>query len=101
MEIITIKPVSQQWLTASDVGKLIGRKKTSTNTFLKSFKDFVDDRPNFFKGVKPIAKHDGSTALYNYWAINCYLENKDLLDARSRSISFKEYIHEKRELGIL
>ncbi len=101
MEIITIVPVAQQWLTAKDVEKLIGRKRSSTNTFLNSFKDFVEDRPNFFKGIKPIAKHDNSTPLYNYWAINCYIENKDLLDARSRSINFKDYIKEKRELGLL
>ena len=81
------------WLYPKDVQWLIGRKKTATFEFLKEFKNFVEKRPNYFNPVKPIV--DGQ---YNCLALMHFYENRNLLNAGSRSLNFKEDLPRLKEV---
>lgn len=45
-----------------------------------------------FGGHKPYIKNAGMDTLYNILALAFYIENKDLLEAGTRSIKFREEI---------
>lgn len=97
MEIINVKPVIQAWLYPRHVAVLIGAKATKTSNFLRDFEAFVAKRPNYFNPVKPMITGEGRDAMYNFYAIAHYHENKDLLDAGTRSLNFKEDLKRLKE----
>ncbi|MGF3113731.1 hypothetical protein [Facklamia sp. P9177] len=97
MEIVKVRSVIQMWIYPKDVQRLIGKKQTSTYYFLKDFREFCKDRPNYFNPVKPIQSDLNSDVQYNYYAIVHFFENRELLMAGTRSIKFENDLERLKE----
>lgn len=97
MEVIKVIPVFQLWMYPKDIQTLIGRKSSSTSVFLKEFRDFCEERPNYFKPVKPIQDDLNSETQYNYFAILHFYENRQMLLAGTRSLNFKDDLPRLKE----
>lgn len=86
MEMLTVKKKTQQWAMAKDIGIIFGYK--SPTKLLKRFRDFCDKNPNYFYPYKPYDKQSGMDTNYDIICFGFYYENRDLLDAGSRSLKF-------------
>lgn len=97
MELLTIRETKQIYAFPKDIGLMFGRKAPSR--LLTSFRAFCDSRPNYFNPItKPYVDMAGSGTQYNVLAFAHYYENKDLLDAGSRSINFKADLGRLKEV---
>lgn len=96
MELLTIRESKQIYAFPKDIGLLFGRKAPSR--LLSSFRTFCDSRPNYFHPVKPYVDMQGSGTQYNVLAFAHYFENRDLLDAGTRSLKFKDDLERLKEV---
>lgn len=86
MEMLTANKITQRWAMAKDIGIIFGYKAPAK--LLKGFRDFADNHPNYFSPYKPYLKQSGLDTTYEIICFAFYYENKDLLDAGSRSVKF-------------
>lgn len=86
MKVLTVVKTPQYWAFPKDIARITGYK--SPTKLLKSFRDFCEARPNYFKPCKPILV-DGETQ-YNIACFLHYYENRTLLDSGTRSLNFKD-----------
>lgn len=88
MNIIKATFTPQYWALPKDIALIFGYK--SPTKLLTSFRAFCDGRPNYFNPTKPYKAEEGTKTLYNIYAFAHYFENRELLDAGSRSIKFDD-----------
>lgn len=94
---ITEGGTTQKYAFHKGIAEIFGYK--SPGRMLKDFRDFVDGNPNYFKPIKrPYVKNKGLHTMYSIYAFAFYFENKDLVDAGSRSISFKKELENLKEV---
>lgn len=97
MIVLETREITQKYALRKDISKIFGYK--SPERLLKDFRSFVDENPTYFKPIdKPYVKNNGFDTLYNIYAFAFYFENKDLVDAGSRSISFKKELSRLKEV---
>ena len=96
MELIQVKAKSQQYAFTKDIGGIFGYKDPVK--LLKSFRDYADSHPNAFHPYKPYVKNQGMDTLYSIICFAYYFENRDLLEAGTRSITFNKELHRLREV---
>lgn len=96
MEMVSIKTKTQQWAMAKDIGRILGYKQPSL--LLKRFREFADKNPNYFAPHKPYLKIQGMDTVYDILCFAFYFENRDLLDAGTRSLNFKKDLPRLREV---
>lgn len=96
MHIVTGKVVHQQFAFKKDIGRIFNYKDPTR--LLKSFRDYADDNTKAFHPHRPYIKNIGMDTLYNILAFAYFIENKDLLEAGTRSISFKEELPRLKEV---
>lgn len=96
MMVLQTKKVSQKYALAKDIGLIFGYKDPVR--LLKSYRDYADRNPNKFKSYKAYIKNKGSDTLYNIVCFAFYFENKDLLEAGTRSINFSEELPRLKEV---
>lgn len=96
MTIFEIKIKTQQFAMTKDIARIFGYKDPAK--LLKGFREYSDSNPKAFKPYKPYIKNQGMDTLYDIICFAYYFENKDLLDAGTRSISFKEELPRLREV---
>lgn len=87
MNVVQAFPVAQYWAYPKDLSIMFGYKNLAG--MLKDFRGFAKSRPNYFSPVKPFIEGDGDTR-YNVFAFAHYFENRALLNAGTRSLSFKK-----------
>lgn len=96
MEIIKAKIKTQQYASRKEIARIFCYKDPSK--LLKGFKEYADGHPNAFYPYKPYIKNYGMDTLYDIICFAFYFENKDLLDADTRSISFREELPRLKEV---
>ena len=78
----------QTYALPKDLSIIFGRK--SLDKLLKAFREYADGNESKFYPYKPYIKQQGLDTLYNIVSFAFYLENKDLLEAGTRSITFED-----------
>lgn len=96
MNIVHVKTVKQQYAMTKDIARLFGYK--SPARLLKEFRDYADANPSVFAPYKPYIKNEGMDTLYDIICFAYFCENKDLILAGTRSISFKEELPRLRQV---
>lgn len=96
MELLQTKVKTQQFARRKDIACIFAYKNPSN--LLKQFRQFADDNPKAFYPYKPYIKNVGMDSLYDILCFAYYFENKDLLEAGTRSISFKEELPRLKEV---
>ncbi|WP_373780160.1 hypothetical protein [Jeotgalibaca porci] len=96
MVILQTKQKTQQYAFTKDIGRIFGYKDPVK--LLKGFRDYVDSHPNAFNPYKPYLKNQGMDTLYDIICFAFYLENRDLLESGTRSISFTGELTRLREV---
>lgn len=86
MNIVKVNFTPQYWAFPKDIALIFGYK--SPTKLLRAFRGFCDSRPNYFKPTMPYRELEGHDTVYNVFAFAHYFENKKLLDAGTRSLSF-------------
>ncbi|TLQ49310.1 hypothetical protein FEZ33_01375 [Ruoffia tabacinasalis] len=87
MNIIKATFTPQYWALPKDIALIFGYK--SPTKLLTSFRAFCDSRPNYFNPTKPYRELEGTDTIYNVYAFAHYFENRQLLDAGTRSLKFE------------
>lgn len=95
MQVIEVKTMAQRYAFKKDVAKLFSYKDPTK--LLKGFRDYADEHPNVFLPYKPYIRNSGMDTLYDILCFAYYFENKDLLEAGTRSIKFKEELPKLKE----
>lgn len=95
MKVLTVLNKTQQYAFKKDIAKIFGYKDPSK--LLKGFREYANSSPGAFKPHTPYILNKGMEPLYDIICFAYYFEYKDLLDAGSRSISFKEELPRLRE----
>lgn len=96
MNLVAVKTVPQHWARPKEVGRIVGYKDPSK--LLKSFREFCEKRPNFFSPHKPFIKNEGMDISYDILCFAFYFENRNLLDAGSRSLNFQKDLIRLKEV---
>lgn len=96
MEFIQAKVKTQQFASRKEVARIFCYKDPSR--LLKDFREYADSHPKAFYPHKPYIKNAGMDTLYDIMSFGFYFENKDLLEADTRSISFKDDLPRLREV---
>lgn len=96
MQILQAKKINQQYASRKDIAKIFGYKDPTK--LLKGFRDLADTNPNMFKPYTPYIKSRGLDTLYNIICFAYYFEFKDLVEAGTRSVSFKEELPRLKEI---
>lgn len=96
MQLVTGVTKTQLYAKRSDVAVIFGYK--NPNALLKSFREYADEHANVFLPYKPYIKNSGMDTLYNILCFGYYFENKDLLEAGTRSIHFKQQLPNLKEV---
>lgn len=86
MHVLKTLEIPPIWLDAGNIKQLINRKNPSE--LLKSFREFVKHNPSYFGDTRPLLDIEGATLQYNFYAFVHFYENRDLLEAGSRSVKF-------------
>lgn len=95
MKVLTVVNKTQQYAMRKDIAKIFGYK--DPGRLLKGFRDYADANPGAFKPHTPYVSNTGMEPLYDILCFAYYFENRDLLDAGSKSISFKAELPRLRE----
>lgn len=96
MQLIQAVTKTQQYATRKDIARIFGYKDPTR--FLKNFREYANKHPKAFYPHKPFIDNEGMYTLYDIMAFAFYFENKDLLEAGTRSISFKEELPRLRQV---
>ncbi|TLQ08511.1 hypothetical protein FEZ48_03510 [Marinilactibacillus psychrotolerans] len=96
MQLLQAVTKTQQYATRKDIARIFCYKNPSQ--LLKDFRDYAVEHPNTFLPHKPFIKNKGMDTLYDILAFAYYFENKDLLEAGTRSITFKEELTRLRQV---
>ena len=96
MKVITARKISQVWAFPKDIAKIFGYK--SPTKLLTAFRQFCDERPNFFYPYKPYQETEGVGKIYNVICFAYYFENRQLLDAGTRSLQFEDDLERLKEI---
>lgn len=96
MQLVEPKPVNQIWAKRKTIAKVFDYKNPSD--LLKQFRKYADDHPRVFGKHKAYLKNQGMDTLYNVLAFAFYLENKDLLEAGTRSLRFNDELDRLKEV---
>lgn len=96
METVKVKKMTQKYAFSKDIGRIFNYKDPAK--LLKGFREYADANPNAFKPYRPYIKNHGMDTLYDIICFAYYFENKDLLDAGTRSISFKHELPRLKEV---
>ena len=94
------------YLEAEKTTKKYASRKTIAEIFdyknpsklLKTFRELADEQPHIFRPYKPYVKNKGMDTLYNVICFAFYFENKDLLEAGTRSIKFTDELPRLKEV---
>lgn len=96
MVILDVKEVGQLYGFAKDISKLFGYKDPTK--LLKDFRKYADENKSAFHPYKPYIKNQGMDNLYSIVCFAFYFENRDLLEAGTRSITFKKELPRLRKV---
>ena len=96
MELVIGKTKNQHYASRKDIARIFCYKDPTR--LLKGFRNYADGHPKIFEPYKPYVKNDGMDSVYDILCFAYYFENKDLLEAGTRSISFKEELARLREV---
>lgn len=96
MTVVQVKTKAQQYATRKDIARIFCYKDPTR--LLKDFRNHADENESKFYPYKPYIKNHGMDTLYDIICFAYYFENKDLLDAGTRSISFKEELPRLKEV---
>lgn len=96
MEIVKVRAMHSPYVYAKDIKVLINQKNVSN--FLRDFREFVDENPNYFSPYRGYHKRTGKDSLYDVLPIIWYHENKSFANAGSRTVSFKQDLPRLKEL---
>lgn len=86
--MVRVHEMTQKFGFKKDVERMMGYKDLWE--YLREFVAFADANPKTFYPLTPYIKHDKKTRQYNLLAYAFYHENKDLLDAGTRSIKLAD-----------
>lgn len=95
MTIVQTKTKTQQYATKKDIARIFCYKDPTK--LLKSFREYADNNESKFHPHKPYIKNAGMDTLYSIICFAYFFENKDLLEAGTRSITFKEELPRLKE----
>lgn len=96
MDLLKIRTQSQHWATRKDIARIFCYKDPTR--LLKDFREYADEHPKAFDPHKPYIKNAGMDTLYDIISFAYYFENRDLLEADTRSLSFKKDLPRLREV---
>ncbi|CZR02840.1 hypothetical protein [Trichococcus collinsii] len=96
MVILQTKSKAQQYAFTKDIGRIFGYKDPVK--LLKGFRDYADSHPKTFGPYKPYLKNRGMDTLYDIICFAFYFENRDLLEAGTRSVSFPAELPRLKEV---
>lgn len=96
MIVLQTKSKTQQYAFTKDIGRIFGYKDPVK--LLKGFRDYSDSHPKAFGPYKPYLKNQGMDTLYDIICFAYYLENRDLLEAETRSINFSTELPRLKEV---
>lgn len=96
MEAIKIRAMHSPYAYAKDIKQLINQKNVSV--FLKDFREFVDENPNYFSPYRGYHYADKKDRLYDIYPILWYHENKSFANAGSRTVNFKDDLGRLKEM---
>lgn len=95
MQVLTVVKKTQQYASRKDIGRIFGY--ADPTRLLKAFRDYADADKDVFFPRKPYIKQSGMDTIYDIVCFAYFIENKDLLEAGTRSVSFKEELPRLRE----
>lgn len=93
MILMETKKKSQVWASRKNIAEIFGYKNPSD--LLKRFRELD---PDMFYPYKPFVKDTGMDTMYNIICFAYYYENRDLIEAGSRSISFEKELPRLKEI---
>lgn len=96
MTILQVKTKTQQYAMAKDIGRIFGYKDPTK--LLRGFREYADSHPIAFGSYKPYIKNKGLDTLYDIVCFAYYFENKDLLEAGTRSVKFERELPRLKEV---
>lgn len=96
MKVIEAINISQRYAFKKDIGRVFNYKDPAK--LLKSFREYAENNANVFHPYKPFIKNAGMDTLYSIICFAYYFENKDLLEAGTRSIRFKDELPRLKEV---
>lgn len=96
MIVLEARKISQQYASRKNIAKIFDYKDPTK--LLRGFRDLVDNNPSMFHPYKPYIKNNGLDTLYSIICFAYFFEFKDLLEAGTRSISFKKELPRLKEI---
>lgn len=96
MDLLKIRTQAQLWATRREIARIFCYKNPTH--LLKGFREYADEHPKAFYPHKPFIKNGGMDTLYDIISFAYYFENRDLLEAGTRSLSFKKDLPRLREV---
>jgi len=96
MQLVMGRTKAQQYASRKEIARIFGYKNPSD--LLKRFRVFADDNPNYFKPYTPYVKNTGMDTLYCIICFAFFFEYMDLVEAGTRSITFKNELERLKEV---
>src|SRR5699024_5274178 len=96
MIYLEAEKTTKKYATRKTIAEIFDYKNPSK--LLKTFRELADEQPHIFWPFKPYVKNKGMDTLYNVICFAFYFENKDLLEAGTRSIKFSEELPRLKEV---
>ena len=96
MIYLEAEKTTKKYATRKTIAEIFDYKNPSS--LLKTFREIADEQPHVFKPYKPYVKNKGMDTLYNVICFAFYFENKDLLEAGTRSIKFADELPRLKEV---
>lgn len=93
MILMETKKKAQVWASRKNIAEIFGYKNPSD--LLKNFRELD---PEIFHPYKPFVKNTGMDTMYSIICFAYYYENRDLIEAGSRSISFEKELPRLKEI---
>ena len=95
MNLVKVRDITQVYAFPQDLSRMVGYKDLTK--ILRRYREFCDARPNYFLPRLPYIKEEGSLTHYDVLCFAHYFENRSMLDAGSKSLSFKKDLPRLRE----
>ena len=96
MIYLEAEKTTKKYTTRKTIAEIFDYKNPSK--LLKTFRELADEQPHIFRPYKPYVKNKGMGTLYNVICFAFYFENKDLLEAGTRSIKFADELPRLKEV---
>lgn len=96
MIYVEAEKTTKKYATRKTIAEIFDYKNPTS--LLKTFREIADEQPHVFRPYTPYIKNNGMDTLYNIICFAFYFENKDLLEAGTRSIRFSDELPRLKEV---